>query len=181
MQVVKDEQGIVGEEVKYASLYTGGQWRKSNGNKSNLTGLVETKFIPQMANAVGPDLGRHVVAVLSLMRLSDLYLLYAEATACGYGSPTSSSPKFGMSAADAVNTVRSRAGVGNVAARFTSSTDAFLPELRRERAVELAFEGHRFIDLRRWMPPPSIPTTSRPSSSSTAPRSSASAIPPRPR
>ena len=24
-------------------------------------------------------------------------------------------------------------------------------ELRRERAVELAFEGHRFVDLRRWM------------------------------
>ena len=24
-------------------------------------------------------------------------------------------------------------------------------ELRRERAVELAFEGHRFNDLRRWL------------------------------
>ncbi|HTG56291.1 MAG TPA: RagB/SusD family nutrient uptake outer membrane protein, partial [Niabella sp.] len=24
-------------------------------------------------------------------------------------------------------------------------------ELRRERAVELAFEGHRFVDLRRWL------------------------------
>jgi hypothetical protein len=26
-----------------------------------------------------------------------------------------------------------------------------MSELRRERAVELAFEGHRFNDLRRWM------------------------------
>src|SRR5690606_30902575 len=31
------------------------------------------------------------------------------------------------------------------------STNAFLSELRRERAVELAFEGHRFVDLRRWL------------------------------
>lgn len=27
----------------------------------------------------------------------------------------------------------------------------FLGEIRRERAVELAFEGFRFMDLRRWM------------------------------
>lgn len=89
--------------------------------------------------------------VLSLMRLSDLYLLYSEATACGYGSPTAKAATFGMTAVEAVNKVRARAGVGEVASRFTGSTDAFLPELYRERAVELAFEGHRFIDLRRWM------------------------------
>ena len=26
-----------------------------------------------------------------------------------------------------------------------------MDEVRRERAVELAFEGHRFNDLRRWL------------------------------
>ena len=31
------------------------------------------------------------------------------------------------------------------------STESFMSELRRERAVELSFEGHRFTDLRRWM------------------------------
>src|SRR5690606_36587058 len=35
--------------------------------------------------------------------------------------------------------------------RFLGSTEAFLPELRRERAVELAMESHRFNDLRRWL------------------------------
>ena len=29
--------------------------------------------------------------------------------------------------------------------------DKFMEELRRERAVELSFEGHRFTDLRRWL------------------------------
>ncbi|MBO9562634.1 MAG: RagB/SusD family nutrient uptake outer membrane protein, partial [Niastella sp.] len=42
-------------------------------------------------------------------------------------------------------------GVGSVAPKFLVSQDAFRNEYRRERAVELAFEGHRFVDLRRWM------------------------------
>lgn len=56
-----------------------------------------------------------------------------------------------MTAVEAVNKVRARAGVDPVIARYTSSTDAFMSEVRRERAVELSFEGHRFIDLRRWL------------------------------
>ncbi|WP_302063538.1 RagB/SusD family nutrient uptake outer membrane protein, partial [uncultured Duncaniella sp.] len=52
MQVVRDEKGIVEEEIKYASLYSDGKWRIANGMKSNLTGLVETKFIPQTAKNV---------------------------------------------------------------------------------------------------------------------------------
>ena len=42
------------------------------------------------------------------------------------------------------------AGV-SVLDKFLGSTADFLSELRRERAVELSFEGFRFIDLRRWM------------------------------
>jgi hypothetical protein len=52
---------------------------------------------------------------------------------------------------DAINVLRDRAGVGHVAPAFTGSLSAFMPELRRERAVELSFEGHRFNDLRRWL------------------------------
>ncbi|WP_315823594.1 RagB/SusD family nutrient uptake outer membrane protein [Paraflavitalea speifideaquila] len=47
--------------------------------------------------------------------------------------------------------MRDRAGAGHIAAQFTGSLDAFMPEMRRERAVELSFEGHRFNDLRRWL------------------------------
>jgi hypothetical protein len=41
--------------------------------------------------------------------------------------------------------------VGHVAPKFLASQEAFRSEYRRERAVELAFEGHRFVDLRRWL------------------------------
>jgi hypothetical protein len=50
-----------------------------------------------------------------------------------------------------VNKIRERAGVEGVAAKFTGNKDKFMDEVRRERAVELAFEGHRFNDLRRWL------------------------------
>lgn len=56
-----------------------------------------------------------------------------------------------MTALDAVNKIRGNVGVPGIASRFTGSNDTFLPELYRERAVELAFEGHRFFDLRRWL------------------------------
>jgi len=60
-------------------------------------------------------------------------------------------PAFDKTAVDAINVIRTRAGVGQVNAQFIGSLAAFMPELRRERAVELAFEGHRFNDLRRWL------------------------------
>ena len=87
---------------------------------------------------------------LSWVRLADVYLMYAEAAAQGYGTPTGKSSKFAKNAVEAINTVRARAGVGELHASMTGSLDAFMKELIRERAVELAFEGHRFNDLRRW-------------------------------
>ena len=87
---------------------------------------------------------------LSWLRLAEVYLLYAEAVAQGYGSPTAKAATFIKSAVDAVNVVRERAGVEGVATAYTADLEKFMGEVRRERAVELAFEGHRFNDLRRW-------------------------------
>ena len=85
------------------------------------------------------------------MRLADVYLMYAEAALMGYGSPTGKSSNFSKTALEAVNTIRARAGVDPVNSKFAGSVEDFLSELRRERAVELAFEKHRFNDLRRWL------------------------------
>ncbi|MDE5675148.1 MAG: RagB/SusD family nutrient uptake outer membrane protein, partial [Muribaculaceae bacterium] len=59
------------------------------------------------------------------------------------------SSKCTLSAADAINRLRDRVGAGHVADKFTGN--AFMDEVRRERAVELAFEGFRFNDLQRWL------------------------------
>ena len=161
-------KGDMKETKQYASLYTGGSYRVDT--KGCLTGYMNTKFCPQLTNDYDGYRENNCM-VLSFMRLADVYLMYAEATAQGYGSPTSKVNGYGLSAADAVNKVRDRAGVGHVADKFLASLDGFMSELRRERAVELAFEGHRFVDLRRWMLLTERPCTlKRPYSSTATPR-----------
>ncbi|MFT3738171.1 MAG: RagB/SusD family nutrient uptake outer membrane protein [Breznakibacter sp.] len=149
---VKVVQGSITEESnRYANLYTGGSYRSvSNGSR---TGYVLHKFTPITCNTYdkGWDYGNTLHIYVPYMRLADVYLMYAEAAAMGYNSPTGAAPGYGKTAVGAVNFVRDRAGVGPVAAKFQGSADAFIVELRRERAVELAFEGHRFNDLRRWL------------------------------
>ncbi len=142
--------GSLEEDRQYASLYSGGKYRTFNGVQSVLTGYMNSKFTSKLLNEFDGYRDNNVV-VLSFLRLADVYLMYAEATAVGYGSPDKSASGYGMSAVAAINVIRDRAGVGHVADKFLGSTESFLSEVRRERAVELAFEGHRFIDLRRWM------------------------------
>jgi hypothetical protein len=137
---------------QYASLFTNGLLRTADGNKKAWTGYMNSKLVAKMQNGVdGTGILDNNVVVLSLMRLADVYLMYAEATANGYGSPESRAAGYPLTAVAAVNKVRTRAGIAGVADKFLSSTANFMSELRRERAVELAFEGHRFNDLRRWL------------------------------
>ena len=49
----------------------------------------------------------------------------------------------------ALNRLRDRVGCGHVSTKF--SGNSYMDEVRRERAVELAFEGFRFHDLQRWL------------------------------
>lgn len=68
------------------------------------------------------------------IRLADTYLLEAEALVRGGGD-------LGR-AASLLNAVRSRVGLGPVAATMDN--------IKRERRLELAGEGHRWFDLVRW-------------------------------
>jgi len=72
------------------------------------------------------------------MRLSEFYLTYAEAQ---YHLGNNSV------AVQYVNRIRSRTGVAMPP--ITSSGDV-LAKIKHERKIELAFEGNRFYDARRW-------------------------------
>jgi hypothetical protein len=54
-----------------------------------------------------------------------------------------------MTAVDALNMIRNRAGLPDYSGIMTKA--AVRQEIRDERRVELAFEDHRFWDVRRWM------------------------------
>lgn len=82
-----------------------------------------------------------------LFRYGEILLNYAEAMNEAYGPEDAAG--MGMTALDAVNQVRLRAGMPEFPAGLTQA--AFAAKLRNERRVELAFEDHRFWDVRRWM------------------------------
>lgn len=132
-------------------LFTGGrESEEANPNKGCFTGYMNSKLCPQLMNTVDGYKENNIM-ILNLMRLADVYLMYAEAAAVGYGSPQGKATTYSLTAEDAINKVRDRAGVAHVLNKFLGNTTDFLSEVRRERAVELAFEGFRFMDLRRWM------------------------------
>lgn len=149
-KILDPKTGLPQENKQYASLYEGGLYRTDTPAKAARTGYMNKKFTSQYMNDFD-DYKEGSVLVMPLMRLADVYLMYAEATAAGYGSATATASGYGLTAAGAVNIVRDRAGVGHVADKFLGSVDQFMSEVRRERAVELSFEGHRFTDLRRWL------------------------------
>jgi len=81
-------------------------------------------------------------------RLGEFYLNYAEAVYKYLGSPDLTSGDLAMSAVSAVNKTRVRAGMPIFPTGMAN--DAFWTKYKNERMVELAFEGHRFWDVRRW-------------------------------
>ena len=134
---------------QYADLQTGGCFRSET--RGSRTGYFNYKFISTKCNKWDDDYGwsPQIHMRVPWMRLSDVYLMYAEAIAA-MGNPNASVTTE-MTGVEAINKVRERAGVDPVAAKNVADPHKFMDEVRRERAVELAFEGHRFNDLRRWL------------------------------
>ena len=82
-------------------------------------------------------------------RLSEIYLNYAEAMNEAFGPNVPDTLK--LTALQAINAVRTRTGVAMPAVSATVTKDDLKERIRNERRVELAFEDHRFWDVRRWM------------------------------
>ncbi len=76
---------------------------------------------------------------IRLIRLSEVYLTYAEA--CVKGSPADD-----ITAREYLNKVRRRVNLGD---NTIDSGDALFNAILRERRLELAMEGHRYFDMVR--------------------------------
>ncbi len=115
-------------------------------NNASKTGYYLLKY-------VDPELkllqGQSAIHSWIIIRLGEIYLNYAEAMNEAYGPDGKGI--YGKSAREAVNEVRGRVGMPEVLA---DSKEEMREKIRHERRVELAFEDHRFWDVRRWMTAP---------------------------
>lgn len=98
------------------------------------------------------------------MRLTDVYLMYAEALAATTEFGATKAPVYSFldnapSSLNVINMIRDRFSVPHVETAYqtigidmtaASNRTKFMDVLRRERATELCFEGERWTDLRRW-------------------------------
>lgn len=120
-------------------MHPSGTFTKASGRTSEgnipFTEMAFKKWIdPSLVTAQGAISSQHIVK----MRYAELLLSYAEAMfESGQGSD--------QRALDALNAVRQRPGVD-----MPAKTELTRDNIRNERRVELAFEGLRFNDIKRW-------------------------------
>lgn len=93
-----------------------------------------------------------VRSTFPVIRLADLYLLYAEALNESLDAPTAEVYQY-------IDLVRERAGLNGVLESWQnhskypskpSNKEGMREIIQQERMIELAFEGKRFWDIRRW-------------------------------
>lgn len=99
-----------------------------------------TYYYPYKYRVRIPGAGNPHMEYTTLLRLSELYLIRAEARAW-------QNRITGANSAEAdINAIRNRAGLANTAA---STKEEILSAIAQERRVELFTEGHRWFDLIR--------------------------------
>ncbi len=131
-------------------MWSGGRDMDAGGLEgATKTGYYLKKFLVDNLDLSQDQTARHAWI---RFRYAEILLNYAEAVNEAYAFDVSPAG-FPMSARDALNMVRSRAGMPDVVA---STQEELRERIQHERRIELAFEGHRFWDARRWMMAESI-------------------------
>lgn len=117
---------------------------------ATVTGYYLKKYVMEDVS-LDPNNTTSAIHTWVIFRYGEVLLNYAESMNEAYGPDDPAG--MGMSARQAVNEIRQRADMPDFPAGM--SQDEFREKLRNERRVELAFEDHRFWDIRRWKTGPS--------------------------
>ena len=126
-------------------IYAGGADDPARQNASP-TGYYLRKFLNENLNLTNDDKRLRSWIVF---RYAEILLNFAEAMNEAYGPDDAHG--YGMSARDAVDAVRARSGVGMPPVDVDPGDAAAMrTAIKHERRIELAFEDHRYWDLRRW-------------------------------
>ncbi len=133
---------------KNVELYVGGT--DAGNNPANQTGAYATGYFinKHVADGVpGGNAYQREKPHWPVIRLSDVYLIYAEALLQADGN--------NAKALEYIDKVRARVGMKGLAEcnpteNLTTNKDNLLEELLRERACELGFENTRYYDMKRY-------------------------------
>ncbi len=140
------------EESYVFNLKEGGQQGKNGSLRFSPTGFWAKKTSHIESNYPNSNSRYYELSSFPIYRMSDLYLLYAEALNESLSSPN-------QQVYDAIDKVRIKSGLKGVAeswqnhSRFpakVNSKEGMREIIHYERTNELAFEGKRFYDIRRW-------------------------------
>jgi hypothetical protein len=123
-----------------------------NSTNFNISGYFPKKLV-NYANSITFASSNYTIEDYPwpIMRLSELYLLYSEAANESAG-PSADVYKY-------IDLVRSRAGLKGIVESYAahsknaskpSSKEGLREAIQRERLIEIALEGKRFWDIRRW-------------------------------
>ena len=130
------------------AVYVGGDDDVPASTGGTPTGYFIRKYINEDANfdpeATGATETMHHWI---LSRYAEILLSYAEAMVNAFGSGTYKDGTYKVTALDALNEVRTNAGMPAVA---NASKEELIERIQNEWRVEFAFEDHRFWDVRRW-------------------------------
>jgi hypothetical protein len=141
-------------DLFWISCRAGGMQQKRGYDTGPLTGYYLKKLV-HPENRLTGGAYNCVNYPWPLLRLADLYLLYAEAINEAEGPDGDHGAEMFMY----LDSVRARAGLPDVRHAWDnysnekgkySTRDGMRQIIHRERMIELAFESNRFWDLRRW-------------------------------
>lgn len=127
-------------------IYEGGTDDPNNENAS-CTGYYLKKFLNEDLNLTNEasELRSWII-----FRYAEILLNYAEAMNEAFGPDNNNG--FSMTAREAIDAVRARADVDMPVVNVSSDNkNAMREAIKNERRIELAFEDHRYWDLRRWL------------------------------
>lgn len=131
-------------------IFTDGLDNKLTATNATKTGYYLSKFMKSGIVISGSETKTN--HCFPLIRYAEILLNFAEAMNEAYG-PDADPQGYGKTARQALTEVRERvlrpvnAALANVAA---GDVAAMREAIRAERRIELAFEDHRHIDVRRW-------------------------------
>jgi hypothetical protein len=136
-------------------IYEGGLDSREAFTENTRTGYYVRKWLSLQPGLISVDNSSSSRHYNPYFRRTELYLNLAEAANEAYG-PNDVGDEVAQSAVDIIKSIRSKAGITDntyVDEVASLGKDEFRKLIQNERRLELAFENHRYFDLRRCLLP----------------------------